>query len=357
MRGALLAVALLLAGAAAAAWTSQRGEDGGPQPVAVRQTLEHDRAPGPARSPPAPPAPAAAPGAGAPAEAAAEPPPERPAAAEAVIPEPEAPPPEAVEVRPPVVRNGEAMGVSIVAPAAAFATLRYRGETVPLLAEGDLFWGVVAVPIAAEPGPALLSIETRGRSGRLEHVVEGGYEVVVAERPVDYLQLPEAEVRALLSPEAREEEGRLRARQFSTYDRSPRWESVFRLPADGVITTEFGSERSVNGGPIGSPHSGTDIANALGTPVIVSAPGRVAWAGDMPIRGRSVIVDHGAGVLSGYHHLEAVGVSAGDVVEAGQVIGAIGSSGLSTGPHLHWEITVWGVNVDPLPWTERRYRP
>ena len=358
MWGALLAVALLLVAAAVAAWTSQRGGEDAPRPVAVRQALERDGTPGSPGPTPTPPPPQRAAGpTPAPTEAAAEPSPARPDGPETAIPLPPPPAPEAVVVEPPLVGNGEAMVVSVLAPGAAFATLRYRGEAVPLLAEGDLFWGVVAVPIAAEPGPALLSIETRGASGRLMHVVERGYEVVLVERPVDYLQLPESVTRALLSPEARAEEGRLRAEQFSTYDRSPRWETAFRIPAVGVITTEFGSARSVNGGPVGTPHTGTDVANALGTPVIAAAPGRVAWVGEMPIRGRSIIVDHGAGVMSGYHHLEAVEVPEGGIVEVGQVIGAIGSTGLSTGPHLHWEITVWGTNVDPLLWAERRYRP
>jgi murein DD-endopeptidase MepM/ murein hydrolase activator NlpD len=77
----------------------------------------------------------------------------------------------------------------------------------------------------------------------------------------------------------------------------------------------------------------------------------------MPIRGRSVIIDHGAGVKSGYHHLAETLVSEGSLVEAGQVVGAAGSTGLSTGPHLHWEVTVWGVNVDPLQWTAESFEP
>ena len=88
-----------------------------------------------------------------------------------------------------------------------------------------------------------------------------------------------------------------------------------------------------------------------------AAPGRVAWAGEMPIRGRSVILDHGAGVKTGYHHLQSVTVTVDERVEAGQSLGAAGQSGLATGPHLHWELTVWGVNVDPLSWTLKDFTP
>ena len=370
-RRALAAVTLLAAalvvGAAAAAWISQRGGERAPEPVAVRHTLDgdRDRTPAATAAPASPPRATAAPTvavarpvvAEAPPPAASPAPPSQ-ASGEAssdrvAVP---AEPPE-VGVEPAVVGNGEAMLVSVAAPGAAFATLRYRGEAVPLVAEPDRFWGVVAVPISAGPGPARLSVEIRTASGRLTHVTETGYEVVLRDRPVDHLVLSEEMMGALLSAEAVAEESRLRAGQFSTFDPSPRWEALFRIPAEGVITTDFGSPRAINDGAVSRLHTGTDFANARGTPVIASAPGRVSWVGEMPIRGRSVIIDHGAGVLSGYHHLDSEEVAVGHTVEGGQVIGAMGSTGLSTGPHLHWEITVWGVNVDPLVWTERRYRP
>ncbi|MYH40583.1 MAG: M23 family metallopeptidase [Chloroflexi bacterium] len=362
-----LLAAALVAGAAAAAWISQRGEERAPEPVAVRHTLagDRDRAPAATAAPASPPRATVAPtvaaarpaAAEAPSRAAAPAPPSQ-ASAEASPDRVAAPaePPE-VAVEPAVVGNGEAMLVSVATSGAAFATLRYRGEAVPLVAEPDRFWGVVGVPIAAGPGPARLSVEIRTASGRLTHVAETGYEVVLRDRPVDHLELSEEMMGALLSAEAVEEESRLRAGQFSTFDPSPRWEEPFRIPAEGVITTDFGSPRSINDGAVSRLHTGTDFANARGTPVIATAPGRVAWVGEMPIRGRSVIIDHGAGVLSGYHHLDSEEVAVGHTVEGGQVIGAMGSTGLSTGPHLHWEITVWGVNVDPLVWTERRYRP
>ena len=77
----------------------------------------------------------------------------------------------------------------------------------------------------------------------------------------------------------------------------------------------------------------------------------------MPIRGLSVVIDHGAGVKSGYHHLDGSLVHEGDNVVQGQMIGVVGSTGLSTGPHLHWEVTVWGVNVDPIQWTRESFDP
>ncbi|TAK79260.1 MAG: M23 family metallopeptidase [Dehalococcoidia bacterium] len=113
----------------------------------------------------------------------------------------------------------------------------------------------------------------------------------------------------------------------------------------------------MNGGPVGGFHSGADIANDRGTPVVAAAPARVAFVEEHPIRGLSVILDHGAGVKTGYHHLEAALVRPDDVVGAGTLIGRMGTSGYSTGPHLHWELTVYGVNVDPFTWTKDAFRP
>ena len=77
----------------------------------------------------------------------------------------------------------------------------------------------------------------------------------------------------------------------------------------------------------------------------------------MPIRGNSVLLDHGAGVVTGYHHLLEIDVRPGQIVDAGDVIAKMGSTGFSTGPHLHWEMTIYGVNVDPMTWTKRAFLP
>ncbi|MFN8639635.1 MAG: M23 family metallopeptidase [Dehalococcoidia bacterium] len=149
----------------------------------------------------------------------------------------------------------------------------------------------------------------------------------------------------------------IRSLQFASFDPGKRWNSsLFTVPVAGAQTTAFGQGRSINGGPVGGFHSGMDIGADAGTPVHASADGRVASVVRMPIRGLSVVIDHGAGIKSG-HHLESAVVREGDTVARGQVIATVGSTGFSTGPHLHWEVLVWGVNVDPLQWTTERFEP
>jgi murein DD-endopeptidase MepM/ murein hydrolase activator NlpD len=87
--------------------------------------------------------------------------------------------------------------------------------------------------------------------------------------------------------------------------------------------------------------------------IYASAPGTVIFAGPLEIKGGFTVIDHGWGIYSGYAHQSEFFVKPGDWVEAGQLIGIIGNTGRSIGPHLHWEIWVNGVPVDPLDWVDR----
>ena len=246
---------------------------------------------------------------------------------------------------------GETFAVRVHAPEAGSASVVAFGLSYPLLAEADgFFLGVVGVALNAPIGPSELALTIRDDFGTVLDQRLVPFEVTTVDRPVDYLELT-AEQGAVLTPEAAALEAQQRTEQFLSFDRARRWTGLFRMPTEGFATTEFGQGRSINGGPIGGFHSGADIANEAGTPIQAAAAGRVSWVGEMPIRGITVIVDHGAGVKTGYHHLQATSVGLDQEIVAGTVIGEMGSTGLSTGPHLHWELTIYGVNVDPKTWT------
>jgi murein DD-endopeptidase MepM/ murein hydrolase activator NlpD len=264
--------------------------------------------------------------------------------------------PSTITLLPEEVGRGETLLITVQAAGASGGSALVGGEVFPLVVDGDTLFAVVGVALNAALGPAEVNATTVDASGEELDALAAAYEVVTVERPVDYLTLTEEEA-SVLTPEAAAEERRLRAEQFAEFDRERRWAGLFRLPVEGIFTTQFGSGRSTNGGPVGNFHSGTDIAAGLGTAITAPAAGRVAWVGAMPIRGNTVILDHGAGVLTGYHHLDETRVAVGQLVEAGVVIGLMGSTGLSTGPHLHWEMTIYGVNVDPMTWTRVDFTP
>ena len=122
----------------------------------------------------------------------------------------------------------------------------------------------------------------------------------------------------------------------------------FIWPSVGYVTTEFGEQGSVW---IGGMHMGLDIAAPPGHPVLASEAGKVLEAGWSTNRGYGnyVVIDHGMGYRTLYGHMLVLRVKEGQDVRQGQLIGDVGSTGVSSGPHLHFEIQDWGKPVDPLP--------
>ncbi len=123
--------------------------------------------------------------------------------------------------------------------------------------------------------------------------------------------------------------------------------SNFVQPVEGIITGVFGSQRILNGKPK-SPHRGLDIANDEGTPVLSSNDGIVILAEpDLYYTGGTIVIDHGHGVKSIYAHLASVDVELNSFIEKRDIIGTVGSTGRSTGPHLHWGVMVFDTYIDP----------
>lgn len=121
----------------------------------------------------------------------------------------------------------------------------------------------------------------------------------------------------------------------------------FTAPADGPISGVYGTERTLNGLPR-QPHYGLDIAAPLGASVRAVSDGRISLAeNDLYFSGGTVIIDHGHGLSSTYSHLEQIVVASGEFVRQGAVIGAVGDSGRSTGPHLDWRVNWFEARLDP----------
>jgi len=125
-------------------------------------------------------------------------------------------------------------------------------------------------------------------------------------------------------------------------------ETHFFKPLNKIsISTPFGARRIINN-KIRYAHSGTDFRAKWGTPVKAVLSGKVVIARDFYLTGKTIIIDHGLGLYSLYAHLSKMKVKEGDFVKGGQVIGNVGSTGRSTGPHLHLGIYVNGLRVDPM---------
>ena len=133
---------------------------------------------------------------------------------------------------------------------------------------------------------------------------------------------------------------------FSNYTEQKMWDSNgFQLPILSELTSPFGAFRTFNG-TLNTRHTGWDLRATMGTPIMASASGRVAFTGLMQVRGNHVVIDHGYGVYSTYSHMSVVHVTRGEMVTKGQIIGEVGDTGRTSGPHFHWEIAVNGNFVD-----------
>jgi murein DD-endopeptidase MepM/ murein hydrolase activator NlpD len=149
-----------------------------------------------------------------------------------------------------------------------------------------------------------------------------------------------------------------RARLFELWSQAsptPQWFAPFQLPITDYleISSLYGARRSYNGGPYNSSHEGVDFAAYGGTAVYAPAAGTIAIAEPLTVRGNAIIIDHGLGIYSGYYHLSSLSVSAGDPVQPGQQVGAVGTTGFSTGNHLHWDFLVAGQWVNAQAWLDQ----
>ena len=117
-------------------------------------------------------------------------------------------------------------------------------------------------------------------------------------------------------------------------------------PTEGIESTPFGAQRYVNGEPR-SPHSGIDIATTAGTAIRAPLAGRVLLVASMYLNGNTVSIGHGNGLVTVYAHMQSTNVRQGEWVKTDQIIGKVGSTGRSTGPHLHWGIRFYGARINP----------
>jgi murein DD-endopeptidase MepM/ murein hydrolase activator NlpD len=214
---------------------------------------------------------------------------------------------------------------------------------------------IVGLPLSQQPGPAELRVE---RPGQVATTLR------FSVRPVHYrtqrLRVPPAQVDLSAADQARvaAEHERIHAAVAVFSATTP---ATLRLaaPVGGARSSSFGLRRYFNGAAR-DPHSGMDIVADTGTPVHAAAAGVIADTGDYFFNGNTVLIDHGAGLITMYCHLSRIDVQSGQEVAAGDIIGAVGASGRVTGPHLHFAVALNRVFVDPalfLPAAGGAFRP
>ena len=244
---------------------------------------------------------------------------------------------------------GEAVLVSVSSPERlASVEGKIFDRTVRFHQDEDGSWrGLVGIDLMVEPGDHDLSLRVTAFGGAALTRV---HNLTVADKayPTRHLTVEPRYVEPPPEVAARIEREFLQQTAIFATDTPERlWRGPWVRPVPGRANSRFGSRSVFNGQPR-NPHSGADFLAGVGTPVAAPNRGRVVLAGDTYFSGGSVVLDHGWGLYSYLAHLSRILVEAGDVVQAGDVVGHSGATGRVTGPHLHWTVRMSGARVDPL---------
>lgn len=218
--------------------------------------------------------------------------------------------------------------------------------------EDTLYAAMVGIPVFTEPDIHPVSLTLTSDAGITTYafnvrVADGGYFT-------QNLTIS-GDLALLLDPNVEGYEWDLLASTTARQTPQRYYDGPLSLPAAAAMNSPFGSRRSYNSGPVDRYHSGADFASAIGAPIFAAAPGRVVLSDRLNIRGNAIVIDHGWGVFTTYSHLTQRLVSPGDEVQTGQTIGTAGATGRITGPHLHWEVWVNGVPINPMQWVREAF--
>lgn len=256
-----------------------------------------------------------------------------------------------VQALPLPVAQGSTLSVWVVAAASVRLEGQLEGQPLAFAEGPDGYWALAGIHPLAEPGCHLLTLavaEALAHTSTWEAciwVMEGAY-------AMQHIPLSPAMSGILADTAAVQEEARRLVALFAQVSGPPLWRGPFLWPVERPedVSAPFGDRRAYGSGPATSFHEGIDFDALAGAEVRAPARGRVVLAENLWVRGKAVVLDHGQGVFSGYWHLSEVAVEPGQWVWPGTLLGWVGSTGLSTGPHLHWEVRVNGVPVNPAQW-------
>ena len=244
------------------------------------------------------------------------------------------------------VRQGSALRIHAPArPEGPAIAARMGDRTIPLFRqpEGGSF-GLMPIPVDQKPGEYEIALLDEKNATITTATIQ------VADAHFRKQNVVISESLAELKPSPGESDASSAFRKIVSGERY--WSEPFALPVHGCMTSTFGVQRYLNGKPTGDYHAGIDQRSPAGAPIHAVADGVVKLVGDWNLHGRTIGIDHGQGLESMYLHMSKFAVAEGATVKKGDVIGYSGSTGRSTGPHLHWTLYVDGVPVNPLDWVQ-----
>jgi hypothetical protein len=262
----------------------------------------------------------------------------------------------ALEVGPSPLIQGRVLMLSITAPSGINFQGRFHDQDLSFFQDEDgTYLALQGVHTMLDPGPYLLSLSadlpdgTPLRFSQYVLIEDGNY-------PFDPPLVVDSET---VDVENTRPEDLQWFDIVETATPQRYWNQMFQSPVAPELSdcfpSKFGHRRSYNGSAYDYFHTGLDFCGRVGNEIYAPAPGEVVFVGPLTVRGNATVINHGWGVYTAYGHQSEILVAVGDWVETGDVIGLVGETGRVSGPHLHWEVIVGGVQVDPLQWLQRTF--
>ena len=258
-----------------------------------------------------------------------------------------------VSVTPLPLVQGETATVYVESLAEGLPDGSLAGQPLRFLPHGAGYVALIGLDAFTPPGAYTLQLNDGGAEPwrpfqQSVAAVSGNYGTQMVAVP--------PELASLLAPEVRANEDAFLTPIYSQFTAEQFWDGLFQLPVTNtVVTAGYGIARAYNGGTYDIYHTGIDFAGPVGTPIMAAANGQVVFSDALELRGNTVIINHGLGVMTAYFHLEQSLVEVGQMVTAGEIIAEMGSTGLSSGPQLHWDLRIMDVPVNGLPWTRQLF--
>lgn len=249
------------------------------------------------------------------------------------------------------VKPGESFSISIELQEAATLQAHFVGQQFPFLKETDLTHTTfMAIPLSENAGLYPLDLEIQLADDTVQNLI---LPIVISKKSFETESASTKSINTLpINLQTQHSEANTIFDSCTEFEAERRWDSLFAKPIARDVTLDFAIRTIYEGSSAETIHTGLDFVANKGAKVFASANGIVRLAQDFDVRGKTIVLDHGLGVCTIYNYLDGITVEEGQEVSKGDPIGTLGSSGLVKLVHLHWEIRVMGIAVDPSIWME-----
>jgi len=261
-----------------------------------------------------------------------------------------------LQLNPTPLIQGKAVTIHLEGPSGLTISGSLLQHTFDFFNQGDgNYYAIQGVHAMTEPGLYPLVIQGTLSSGAAFNISQPVF-IRAGDYPMDPVLVVSPET---IDPTVTRPEDAQWTNLAQPVTPQKQWQGMFSAPVPKDFAecwpSLFGNRRSYNGSAYTYFHTGLDFCGGIGTEIYAPASGTVVFTGPLTVRGNATMIDHGWGVYSGYMHQSEIKVAVGEKVASGQLIGLIGNTGRVTGPHLHFEVWVGGVQVDPMDWLQQEF--